>query len=164
MPFRSALSSRLAAGLSFSSRRNLRCPEAGQGAAPQPIPSGAQSPGRTWVLPSSVRLRPTTPLDKSNAPSGRFQISQVESVAGPKDSESILPLPHHIPPQVRASMSLFLDSLPGLPQQSWYLFCFPPALVWPRSRRALFSPDHEHLTDRARVFFYGEGSPALSAL
>ena len=56
----------LVAGLSFSSRRNPPSPEAGQGAAPQPVPSGAQSPGRTWVLPSSFHLRPANPLDKSS--------------------------------------------------------------------------------------------------
>ena len=32
--------------------------------------------------------------------------------------KSVLSLPHHIPPQVQASTSLFLDSLLGLPQQS----------------------------------------------
>ena len=93
-------------------------PGGGAGSCAPAHPLWAQSPGRTWVLPSSVRLRPATPLDKSNASSGRFQISQVESVAGPKDSESILPLPHHIPLQVRASMSCFWTALQDFPSKA----------------------------------------------
>ena len=80
----------------------------------QPVPSGAQSPGRTWVLPSSFHLRPATPLDKSSI--GPF--SDIPGRVSGGARKSVLPLPHHIPPQVRASTSLFLDSLLGLPQQS----------------------------------------------
>ena len=135
-----------------------------RGREPQPVPSGAQSPGRTWVLPSSFRLRTATHLDKSSI--GPFSDIPGRVSGG---ARRLQVCPAFAPSYPTSSPGLYVPLL-GQPSRTsaakWYLFCVPPALVRPHSRRTLilFSPDHEHLTDRARAFFYGEGSPAPSGL